>query len=356
MARRSMGAKIWTAAGVLAGVLSGHLAQAQEAAPAFDAAGGLQMEYGEIVELAGKVWHCVVFTAADKSQITVQTLVFGVLYLLIGYIAATRISRWLGVKVLARIGVHPSAAAPVQKISYYVLMATFTLFSLSSLGVPLTMFTFLGGTLAIGVGFGSQNIVNNFISGLILLAERPIRVGDVIEIDKLSGRVTDIGARSTRITTGGNLEIIVPNSKFLENNVINWTLSDDKVCSTIDIGVAYGSPTRESARLLKQAAVEHKDVLNQPPPEVFFKDFGDNSLSFSLTFWLRLGACSKGHVESELRFRIDDLFSQAGIVIAYPQRDVHLNVMRPVEVRMSVPAETGHPAEAVYYKPGKAAA
>ena len=300
-----------------------------------DVTGKVQMELDEIVALVSQVWNCVIFTSSDGAKITVQTLVIGLALLLLGYVAAKRISNWLGTKVLARIGVHASAAAPMQKISFYVLVATFTLFSLNWLGVPLAMFTFLGGALAIGVGFGSQNIVNNFISGLILLAERPIRVGDVIEIDKLVGKVSDIGARSTRITTGANLEIIVPNSKFLETNVINWTLSDDKICSTITIGVAYGSSTREAARLLKLAAVEHKAVLPHPEPEVLFKEFGDNALIFHLQFWLHLRASAKVDVESQLRFRIDELFNQAGIVIAYPQRDVHLNVMRPVEVRLS---------------------
>jgi small-conductance mechanosensitive channel len=209
--------------------------------------------------------------------------------------------------------------------------------SLNVLNVPMTVFSFLGGALAIGAGFGSQNIVNNFISGLILLAERPIRVGDVIELEGMSGTVLQIGARSTKIATGVNHEIIVPNSKLLETSVVNWTLSDDVVGSSIKVGAAYGSPTREVERLLRLAAVEHPKVLRDPAPTVVFADFGADALTFELKFWVNLRQTRKADVESELRFAIDELFADRGIVMAYPQRDVHLNVLRPVEVRLAQP-------------------
>lgn len=253
----------------------------------------------------------------------------------VGYVLAGVISRWIAYRLLHRFGLNQSASAPLQKISYYVLLATFAMLTLTVLNVPITAFSFLGGALAVGVGFGSQNICNNFISGLILLAERPIRVGDIVEIDGRTGRVLEIGARSTRISTGGNLEVLVPNSKFLESQVANWTLSDDRISTNVKVRVAYGSPTREVERLLKQAANEHPDVAQDPAPSVAFENFGDDALIFSLTFWLNLKTASKGKIESDLRFRIDELFNQAGIVIAYPQRDVHLNMMRPLEVRLA---------------------
>jgi potassium-dependent mechanosensitive channel len=230
---------------------------------------------------------------------------------------------------------NKSAAAPLQKIVYYVLLITFAMLTLNILNVPITVFSFAGGAIAVGVGFGSQNIVNNFISGLILLGERPIRVGDMIEIDGRTGRVTEIGARSTRIATGNNFEVIVPNSKFLESQVVNWTLTDDRISTNVRVGVSYGSPTREVERLLKQAAGEHADVAQDPAPSVTFEDFADDALVFSVGFWIDLQSASKGKVESDIRFRIDELFNEAGIVIAYPQRDVHLNMMRPLEVRLA---------------------
>jgi small-conductance mechanosensitive channel len=193
----------------------------------------------------------------------------------------------------------------------------------------------LGGAIAIGVGFGSQNVINNFISGLILLAERPVRVGDLVEIDGLQGSIEQIGARSTRLKTGANLEIIVPNSKFLENSVTNWTLSDTRIRTSVAVGVDYGSPTREVARLLQQAAEANPNVLRQPEPLVLFQGFGDNTLNFEVLFWISTRTTThRLRVESDIRFAIDDVLRAANITIAFPQRDVHLDTSRPLEIRL----------------------
>lgn len=303
-------------------------------------------EAAQAVQIIGRVWNIVLINGADgKPLITVGTLSGGLVLLGLGYVMAGVISRWVASRLLARFGLNRSAISPIQSITFYSLLATFTMLSLNVLNVPMTVFSFLGGALAIGAGFGSQNIVNNFISGLILLAERPIRVGDVIQLDSFTGTVTNIGARSTKISTAANHEIIVPNSKLLETSVVNWTLSDDTVGCVLSIGAAYGSPTREVERLLRIAAAEHPQVLKEPVPEVLFKDFGADSLMFELRFWVHLRESKKMEVESDLRFRIDELFADRGIVIAYPQRDVHLNVMRPVEVRIAQPlGQTRHAA------------
>ena len=300
-------------------------------------------EAAEVWRSAEGIWNIVLIRGSDnKPLMTIGTLAGGLVLLGFGYVAAGIISRWLAGKLLARFGMNKSAIAPLQSITFYALLSTFTMLSLNVLNVPIAVFSFLGGALAIGAGFGSQNIVNNFISGLILLAERPIRVGDVIQVDGLIGSVAQIGARSTRLQTGMNHEIIIPNSKLLETNVVNWTLSDDSVCTIITVGVAYGSPTREVERLLKLAAMEHSKVLKDPLPEALFMDFGADSLTFELRFWVRLRQTRKIEVESELRFRIDELLADRGIVIAYPQRDVHLNLMRPVEVRLTQPFVPAH--------------
>jgi len=290
----------------------------------------------EFAEVLSQIWGFVILNGSDgKPLVTVGTLISGLVLMGVGYLAAKWISRWVGRRVLARVGLDQHAAAPVQSITFYVLVVTFTMLTLNILNVPITVFSFLGGALAIGAGFGSQNIVNNFISGLILLAERPIRVGDVIQIDNQTGRVTEIGARSTKLSTSNNYEVVVPNSKLLEGTVVNWTLTDDQICTSVKVGVAYGAPTREVGRLLQQIALEHPLVLKTPEPEVVFADFGDNSLNFELRFWVSLRKAARREVESDLRYSIDERFTQRGIVIAYPQRDVHLNVIRPVEVRLA---------------------
>jgi small-conductance mechanosensitive channel len=288
-------------------------------------------------DIARETWGTVIIGDQKNPVVTVGTLAGGVVLLGLAYLTASVISRWLAGKLLARFGLNKSGVAPLQSLTFYCLLAMFTMATLNVLHVPLTVFSFLGGAVAIGAGFGSQNIVNNFISGLILLVERPIRVGDVIELEGMTGTVAQIGARSTKIATGVNHEIIVPNSKLLETSVVNWTLSDDIVGCNVTVGVAYGSPTREVERLLLKAADQHPNVLKEPKADVILADFGADALQFRLRVWVNLRQSRRVQMESDLRFAIDELFTDRGIVMAYPQRDVHLNVLRPVEVRMTQP-------------------
>jgi small-conductance mechanosensitive channel len=197
------------------------------------------------------------------------------------------------------------------------------------------VFTLAGGAIAIGIGFGSQKIVNNFISGLILLAERPIKVGDLIEVGETFGEVESIGARSTKIKSFDNFHIIVPNGAFLEQNVVNWTHSDNLVRVRLQVGVAYGSPTRRVEELIQQAVRELEEVVTPPEPIVLFDDFGDNALIFEALFWIIMKRpMDRRKALSAVRFRIDELFRENNIVIAFPQRDVHLDNLKPLQVRL----------------------
>jgi len=295
----------------------------------------LGKDLAKAAEIVGDIWKIEI---VSKPSVTVGTLAGGIVLLALAYLGASMISRWVARRVLAHFGVSKNAVAPLQSLTFYVLLAMFTMLSLTILDVPITAFSFLGGAVAIGAGFGSQNVINNFISGLILLVERPIRVGDVVEFDGMTGTVSQIGARSTKIATGVNHDIIVPNSKLLETSVVNWTLSDDVVGANVTVGVAYGSPTREVERLLLQAANQHPYVLKEPAADVILADFAADALQFKLRVWINLRASRRVQVESDLRFAIDELFAMRGIVMSYPQRDVHLNVLRPVEVRMAQPA------------------
>jgi small-conductance mechanosensitive channel len=169
-----------------------------------------------------------------------------------------------------------------------------------------------------------------------LLAERPIRVGDLVNVDGIDANVTNIGARSTKVRTGSNLEILVPNSKFLENNVTNWTLSDTRVRTSVCVGVAYGSPVREVIHVLKKVIDQHELVIRSPEPIVLFKEFADSALTFEVHFWIHMKRMMDGEkVRSEIRVAMDDAFRDAGIVIAFPQRDVHVDMQTPIEVRLA---------------------
>ena len=269
------------------------------------------------------------------EPITIGGVILSVLLLALGYFASRLLSRWIANALGRRLGLDTGARDAVRTLGFYLLYVTIAFTSLNLVHFPLTIFTIAGGAVAIGVGFGSQNLMNNFMSGLILHLERPIRAGDLVSVEGTHGIVESIGARSTRIRTAGNTQMIVPNSFFLQNSLVNYTLSDDVVRTQINVGIAYGSPTREAERQILVALREHPRVLQDHEPRILFTDFGDNALVFEALFWLRARTMlERREVESDLRFRIDELFRAAGITIAFPQRDVHLDTARPLDVRL----------------------
>jgi small-conductance mechanosensitive channel len=280
------------------------------------------------------VWQLEIVTI-DNHPVTIGKLVIAFLVLVVGIIVVRITFRLLGSRLLPKTSLKKSTASAIQKIFTYFGYLLVLLFALRMLNIPLAAFAFFGGAVAIGVGFGAQNIINNFISGFIIMAERPIAIGNLVEIDGILGEVEDIGARCTRVRTGENIHILVPNSSFLEKNITNWTLSDNRIRTKVTAGVVYGSPVRQVEELLVQAAKENEKILKFPEPFVVFNDFGDNALIFEVYFWITIQRIIERRlIESSLRFRIDDLFHEAGIIIAFPQRDVHLDTTRPLELRL----------------------
>jgi small-conductance mechanosensitive channel len=295
-----------------------------------------------------EVWNYKL-TGSEPEPITLGKIVSALVIFVIGWLVARLIASLLGSRVFPKMRLEEGAAAAFESLAFYVLMLVAFLTALRMVQIPLTAFAVAGGALAIGVGFGSQNVVNNFISGIILLVERPIKRSDLVEVEGVFGNVEQIGLRSTRVRTGDNVHIIVPNAAFLESKVVNWTHSDARVRITITVGVAYGSPTREVERLIAQAVLEHPAILPHPEPIVIFTDFGDNALGFETRFWIEMRTViARLRIESDVRFRIDELFREAGITIAFPQRDVHLDSLAPVEVRIvsSEPRESEDDREA----------
>lgn len=287
-----------------------------------------------IFQYSVKFWNFQLFVV-DKSPITIGTLGTGILLLIVGYRLSKKISRQIRESILARVDIDESLRITLEKISFYVLFILLTLFILSFLNIPIAAFTVFGGALAIGVGFGSQNIVNNFISGIILMVERPIRVGDVVEVDGLYGVIEDIGPRSTKVKSAANTHIVVPNSSFLEKNVLNWTLSDDVVRGYVRIGVAYGSDVKKVEELLIESVKSQPAVLNYPQVGVIFEDFGDNALMFEVYYYSKISNYFQlRRLASQIRFVIDGLFRVHGISIAYPQRDIHIDTIKPVQVEI----------------------
>jgi len=189
--------------------------------------------------------------------------------------------------------------------------------------------------LTVGIGFGSQNLIGNFISGIILLVERPINQGDVIELDGQAVTVQELGPRSTIVRSAENTHMIVPNSRLLDQPVTNWTLSDDVIRKKITVGVAYGTATREVDRVLREVMMGLESVKRSPAPEVLFNDFGESALVFEAQFWTSVA--ERYEVETELRHRIAEALAKAGIVMAFPQRDVHLETLKPLQVEVITP-------------------
>lgn len=279
-------------------------------------------------------WNLPVLRVGE-AEVRVSQIVLAVVVLIVGLVVARRITRLIRNRLMSRTPLDVSAAAALEQLMFYVLMVAVFLMALQTVSIPITMFAFLGGAIAIGLGFGAQNIFNNFISGLILMLERPIRLGDTVEVGEHYGRIADIGARCTRVRRFDGVDVLVPNSFLLENAVVNWTLADKQVRQVVRVGAAYGSDVHKAREMLLKAVENHPDVLTYIEPRVIFEDFGDNALLFDLYFWLELSeSINMRTIRSEIRFRINDLFSEAGITIAFPQRDVHLDTLTPLDVRV----------------------
>jgi small-conductance mechanosensitive channel len=214
-------------------------------------------------------------------------------------------------------------AYALGRILQYLVVTFGVLIALDTMGFSLKALAAAGAVLAVGIGFGLQNIAQNFASGIILLIERPVQKGDFVDVGDAVGTVEDIAMRATRILTRDGVQIIVPNSELVSGRVVNRSAPTTLSRARLTVGVAYGSDTeRVRSALLAVAAAEPR-VLRDPVPSVFFKDFGDSALIFDLAVWI-----DKPQLElmitSDLRFAIDRAFREAGLVIAFPQRDLHL--------------------------------
>lgn len=267
-------------------------------------------------------WWQFELLVVDDRSITVGKLLAALLLFSTGLFVSRLLSRVVGTRMLPRIGVHQGASLAVQTISFYSLILLFGLVTLELLNIPITVLTFFGGAAAIAVGFGSQNILNNFMSGLIILGEQPIRVGDLIEVDGLHGTIEHIGARSTRVRTGRNFDIIIPNSRFLENNVKNMTLSSNEIRTVVRITVALGSDVDMVMRLLREVTVRQPYVLRRPEPIVLFTELASDAMAFEVHFWVYMRTLMDSlQAESGVRTHIERALREANIGLTKTQKD-----------------------------------
>lgn len=264
------------------------------------------------------------FSVADHS-ITIGGVLLIPVLALVGFWATKYLVRLLTSKLTTR-NADPNIIHLVRRLLYALAISIIAITVLDIINVPITAFAFLSGAIAIGFGFGAQNIINNFISGWILMWEKPIRIGDFLEVENAKGIVEEINTRSTRFRRVDGVHMLIPNSKLLENTIVNWTLVDKLMRTSVKIGVAYGSPAKKVAALILQAAEEQESVLSTPKPQVIFEDFGDNALIFEVNFWIQSNMEGGLRVaKSNVRFRLDELLAEHNIVIAFPQRDIHID-------------------------------
>ena len=305
--------------------------------------------FSEFSTFTTKLWQFELFAAVDtitvdgqpitgRRSVTVGKIAMALLILTVGYWLAVLASRGLERLVVKQLKVESNQAGLIRRWVRVGLISALVIFSLVSVKIPLTIFAFLGGALAIGLGFGTQNLLKNFVSGIIILFERPFRVGDVLDIDHHRGKVVSIGIRSSVLKLNDGTETLIPNSSLLENNLTNWTYSDRKVRFSLALGVAYGSDTRRVAQLLAEVTEQHGVVQKDPAPQVIFQEFGANALNFELRYWVDVHHHNASQIGSDLRHMIAGTFAERGIIIAFPQRDLHLDTVRPLQIQI-VPAE-----------------
>lgn len=281
-----------------------------------------------------------------KRSVTMGKILLALILVVAGYALALVTARMLARVLVRYVGWQPTHADILRSWFLAIELIILVVIVMFWVKIPLTVFAFLGGAVAIGLGFGMQTMMKNLISGLMVLGERPFRIGDLVEVGSVRGNVTNIGLRASTITDMNGIETIIPNSTFIEQNLTNWTYTSGRVRFNVKVGVAYGSPVRVVIQLLEEVAGRHGKVLKNPAPEVLFEDFASDALLFSLCYWLDIGGGTVARqVASDLRAMIEGALAAQGIAIPYPQRDVHLDATAPLPVRI-VPDEGSQVAPA----------
>ena len=272
----------------------------------------------------------------NKTAITLSSLIM--FFVMVGVFAliSKLLVRVASAQIFSRLTIDEGTQYTLSRISHYVIMVIGAVVAFQFIGIDLTGLAVILGFLSVGIGFGLQNITSNFVAGLILLFERPIKVGDRIIVDEQEGDVIEIKMRSTTIRTLNNIAVIVPNSNFVSSTVVNWSYGDRRVRLEIEVGVSYGSDLDAVVRVLKEVSGEHPEVLKLPAPDVLHTGFGDSAWNMKLRAWI---AEPRRHLEvsSDLNCAIVRRFRENRIEIPFPQRD--LNLRSPLPIPFTASAE-----------------
>lgn len=280
----------------------------------------------ELTEFASSIWIVLDYPLIKigKSSITVWAILLNLILIMSFVIITSKLKDWLLTAVTSRRGVNTSNWRATITLSYYALIILGLVGILQTTGLDLSFFTVLTGAIGIGVGFGMQTIFSNFVSGVIILLEKPLKLGDRIEVGTIAGNVQNISVRATTIVTNDNVSIIVPNSEFISKQVINWSHSGNRVRLNISVPVSYDCDPDLIEKLLLQVADNEPGVLKLPSPKVQLTEFGDSGLKFSLQVWTQEYTDRMGVLKSLLNFGVLRIFNDNKIRIPYPQREIHV--------------------------------
>lgn len=282
------------------------------------------MEFAkEIFQVLEQILNYSLFRAGN-SEVTVKSLLLVILLMALLVIITSQMRRLLENKILGRYNLDIGLRKAIGSLFKYLFFLVGSIIIISSAGIDLSVLTVLIGTLGLGIGFGLQSIFSNFISGIIILFERPIKVGDRIEVGGTNGDVIKIAIRATTILTNDGIAIIVPNSDFITREVINWSYSQRQLRFRIPVGVAHGSDVKMVEKLLLEVAAENENVLSEPASVVRFMAFGESALKFELRIWTTSLIHRQGKITSELNFAIYEKFKQHNIKIPFAQLDLHV--------------------------------
>lgn len=278
---------------------------------------------GELIDWLKTTWNFELFHLG-KSQFTTKNFLLLVLSLFLVFYISSKIRKVLVKKVFPRYDLDIGVSQSIATIVRYLFIIVGLIIIFQTTGIDLSALGLLVGALGVGIGFGLQSITNNFISGIIILFERPIKVGDRIEIDNLAGNIVNISARATTIITNDNIAVIVPNSDFINSRVINWSHNNKEVRLNLTVGVSYSEDPARIRKLLLEVIAQNHGVLTNPEPYILFEGFGDSSLNFNVLVWTSEHIDRPKILRSELYYEIFAQFKEHNVQIPFPQRDIHL--------------------------------
>lgn len=265
----------------------------------------------------------------NQTPITPASLVIFALIVLASIFVTRAFTRLILDRILRKLHIKEGIRYTLRRLTEYTLVLVGTIIAFQFVGVDLSGLAVIFGLLSVGIGFGLQNVTANFVAGLILLFERPIKIGDRITVGDVEGDVEEISLRATKIRTLNNISIIVPNSQFVSSNIVNWSYGDLRIRLDIDVGVSYGSDLDVVLSCLKDVARENPKVLKEPEPDVLFREFGESSWNMRMRLWIDN---PQGHhrIRSDINCAIVRKFREKGVEIPFPQRDIHVRSPLPL--------------------------